>query len=196
MGQPSALLTDLIRKGLTQAGWTLNDLDGFALSIGPGSFTGLRVGVATVKTMAWALKKPVLPVSSLEVLAQNLSSESGQIAPFVDARKAKVYTALFRSEGTGGVKRLTQDRLGLPEEVLRDLPKRTFLIGDGIRRYSELIRSVGDNRIMVGPDSACIPRAENLCRIAAARWPKAKVDDPHSLVPEYLYSKESDITGW
>ncbi len=196
MGQPSALLTDLIQKGLTQAGWELSDLDGFALSIGPGSFTGLRVGVATVKTMAWALKKPALPVSSLEVLAQNVRGGSGEVLVFVDARKGKVYTARFSCEKDGTLKRLTQDRLMVPEELLRDLPKKGILIGDGIRRHQPLITSMGDGRVELAPPSAWIPEAQNLCRIAAARWPKARVDDPHSLVPEYLYSKESDITGW
>lgn len=195
-GRPSTLLAQLIQQALQHAGIHLNQLDGFAISIGPGSFTGLRVGVMTVKTLAWALKKPVLPVSSLEVLAHNVTLSHGDIVPFLDARKGKVYSASFSFDGTGTFKRWKQDQLLLPEICLQDLPPQSLLLGNGIRRYSELLDSIGEGRFSVAPVSAWIPRADSVCRIAASRWPDSKVDDPHRLVPQYLYSQESDITGW
>ena len=194
-GRPSTLLADLIKEVLLLAGSELSQLDGFAVSIGPGSFTGLRVGVATVKTMAWALKKPVLPVSSLEVLAHNLSISSCQVSSFVDARKAKVYTARFSPDGPGNLKRLNEDQLLPPEEALLQCVAETILVGDGIRRYRDLLAKAGKEWILA-PEWSWIPSAEALCRIAAGRWPTGAVDDPHRLVPQYLYSQESDITGW
>ena len=195
MGRPSSHLMEMIQQGMEQAGFTLEDLDGFALSIGPGSFTGLRVGVMTVKTLAWSLKKPVLPVSSLEVIAQNAGSSSQPVCIFLDARKGKVYSALFEADGAGHLKRLSQDRLLLPEEALKQIPKGTLLLGDGVQRYSELFAS-HEQKPVVAPASDWIPKAESLCRIAVSRWPTGTVDDPHRLVPQYLYSQESDITGW
>ena len=194
-GRPSALLADLIQQAAASAGLGLKELDGFAVSIGPGSFTGLRVGVMTVKTLAWALKKPVLPVSSLEVIAQNLKSFPQPVGLFLDARKAKVYGALFSPNGPGRLKRLTEDRLMPPEEALRGFPDRTILVGDGLKRYGELARSLRGETVSFAPEESGIPSAESLCLLAAERWPAGKVDDPHRLVPKYLYSLESDITG-
>jgi len=195
-GRPSDFLTDLIEKAVSSNGLSLADLDGFTISIGPGSFTGLRVGVTTVKTLAWALKKPVLPVSSLEVIAQNFIGSADPVALFLDARKGKVYTALFSSDGVQGMKRLSEDQVLLPEEVLKKLSPQTMVVGDGLRRYSDLIAASGPGTFRLAPEAQWIPSAESLCRIAAGCWPSGVLDDPHRLVPQYLYSKESDITGW
>ena len=191
-GPPSLLLTEIIRQATIQAGVPLKALDGFAVSIGPGSFTGLRVGVTTVKTLAWALQKPVVPVSSLEVMARNLKGQNRQVLTFVDARKAKVYSALFMCNGAAEIQRLTPDRLLSPEEALRQRRDQPVLIvGDGVRRYGELLRNVE-----VADPSLWIPRADEVCRAAQVQWATARMDDPHRLVPQYLYSKESNITGW
>ena len=181
-GQPSTSLTELIDNAIRQAGCDLESLDGFSISIGPGSFTGLRVGVMTVKTLSWALKKQILPISSLEVLAQNLKGSAEPVVPFVDARKGKIYV------------RVTEDRLLLPEEALKNIPQGACLVGDGVKRYQELVGKRPD--LAVASAEMGIPRADHLCRLAASRWPQGCLADPHRLVPEYLYSKESDITGW
>lgn len=204
-GLPSLWLTEQIRQVLEEAGLDLADLDSLAVSIGPGSFTGLRIGVMTAKAIAWALKKPVISVSSLEVAAQNLHERSGNLLSFVDARKEKVYSALFSADGNFPVQRRTPDRLTPPEEALRGLARQVpaglegqamVVVGDGLRRYEGLVRSVLGDAARLAEPSLWIPRADRLCRIAQIRWPEARLDDPHRLVPEYLYSKESDITGW
>ena len=194
-GLPSLLLTDLIQSVLKEAGISLEALDGFAVSIGPGSFTGLRIGVMTVKTLAWALKKPVLPVSSLEVMAHN-ARESGQpVVPFVDARKGNVYMASFAPDGRGKLRRTAPDELLRPEEALRRFPEPALLLGDGLNRYAELVASLASAGVQRADPELWVPRADSLCEIAASRWPEALVDDPHRLVPQYLYSQESDIIG-
>ncbi len=196
-GPPSLWLTEQIRQALEEAGLALADLDGLAVSIGPGSFTGLRVGVVTVKAIAWALKKPVVPISSLEVAAQNFHERSGTLLAFGDARKGKVYSALFSAHGSFPVQRRTPDRLTPPEEALRGLEGRGIVVfGDGLRRYEGLVRSVLGDAAQAAEPSLWTPRADWLCRIAQIRWPESRLDDPHRLVPEYLYSKESDVTGW
>ena len=208
-GRPSDFLTDLIEKAVSSANLSLEKLDGFAISIGPGSFTGLRVGVTTVKTLAWALKKKILPVSSLEVIAQNFVDSADPVALFLDARKGKVYTALFSANGAGGMKRLSEDQTVLPAEALKNLPPKVVLAGDGLKRYGELLSSFprkreSDPRFReddvsswkLASEAQWIPSADSLCRIATGRWPSGVLDDPHRLVPQYLYSKESDITGW
>ncbi len=193
LGRPSTLLADMIQQAAKEGGFALAETAGFAVSIGPGSFTGLRVGVTTVKTLAWALKKPVLPVSSLEVIAHNAAGPCEHACIFVDARKNKVYTASFSAGPDGSVNRLSKDLLGLPEEALKKLPPGALIVGDGIRRYQELIRSMEGKGFLLAPESAWVPLAVSVCRIALSRWPAGILDDPHPLVPQYLYSKEGDI---
>ncbi len=180
--RPSDFLAGMIEESVKAAGLKLNELSGFAVSIGPGSFTGLRIGVTTVKTLAWALKKWVLPVSTLEVIAQGFSEGKQPIFLLMDARKGKVYTASFSPNAEGGLKRLTPDRLLPPQEALQEMPESALLVGDAARYHPDLL--------------APAPSAKAVCQIAARRWPNGVVNDPHRLVPEYLYSKESDITGW
>ena len=194
-GPPSLLLTELIRQAASQAGVTLETLDGFAVSAGPGSFTGLRVGVMTVKTLAWALKKPVVPVSSLEVMARNAQGQTRRVLTFVDARKEKVYSALFSCNGAAQIQRLTPDILLSPEEALRQRGGQPVLIvGDGIRRYGGLVQADAGGGGEISDPSLWIPRADEVCKAAQIHWTD-RIDDPHRLVPQYLYSKESDVTG-
>lgn len=195
-GRPSTGLADLIQEALNEAGLRMAELDGFALSIGPGSFTGLRVGVVTAKTLAWALKRPVLPVSSLEVLARNLEDSPCDVIPFVDARKGNLYVSSFSPNGRGSLKRVAPDELLRPEEALERIRPPAAVVGDGLNRYGLLLDAAGKGAVRKAPASAWIPRADSLGRVAAAAWPAGAVDDPHRLVPQYLYSQGSDITGW
>ena len=194
-GRPSLLLTDMIQAALQKAGLTLEALDGFAVSIGPGSFTGLRVGVMTVKTLAWALRKPVLPVSSLEVIARNLDGGTQPVVPFLDARKGNVYMASFTPGEDGRLQRVAPDALLRPEEALRRFSEPAVLAGDGLSRYAGLVGSLAPAGVEQAPPELWVPRADVLCRIAVSLWPAGLLDDPHRLVPQYLYSQESDIIG-
>ncbi|MBI3318131.1 MAG: tRNA (adenosine(37)-N6)-threonylcarbamoyltransferase complex dimerization subunit type 1 TsaB [Candidatus Omnitrophica bacterium] len=195
VGRPSSLLTPMVEEALRAAGLELGALDGFSVSVGPGSFTGLRVGVMTVKTFSWALKKPALPVSTLEVIAENFPASEKQLRLFMDARKGKVYTAAFSSNGSGPWKREREDQLLLPEKALEGVEPGTLLAGDGLKRFPELAVSLA-GKARRAEEGTWTPRADRLCAIAGRRWPQGVLDDPHRLVPQYLYSQESDVTGW
>ena len=186
-GPPSLLLADMIQQALQEAKWEIRNLDGFAVSIGPGSFTGLRIGAMTVKALAWALSKPVLPVSSLEVIAHNLSDSRLPVVPFLDAKKGNVYTASFVPDGGGFLRRAAPDERLCLEEVLRRFERPAVLVGDGLPRYAEQVSSLPPAGLQQAPPEFWAPRADRLCRIAASRWLAGLLDDPHRLVPEYLY---------
>lgn len=196
-GRPSSLLTGLIEEALRQAGMELAQLDALAVSIGPGSFTGLRVGVMTAKTLAWALRRPVQPVSSLEAIAQNLAASPRDVLVFLDARKGNVYSALFSPEGDGQLARATEDELLLPADALGRARGSAIVIGDGLKKYGALVAGTSSTaaRLEPAPEDLWFPRADTVCRLADCQWPQGRVDDPHRLVPKYLYSKESDIIG-
>lgn len=194
LGRPSGLLTDLIEHALEKAELPLERIDAIAVSIGPGSFTGLRVGTVTAKTMGWALKIPVIPVSSLEVTAQNLAGTKKELHLLLDARKGNVYYARF-GPGPDGLIRLEADQRLKPEEAIQKINPDSFLMGDAPDKYADLILSAGLDRCEPVPSFAWVPRADHLCRIAQSRWPEGQVTDWHRIQPNYLYSQEHDIAA-
>lgn len=129
----SRTLLPMAEDMLKNAELSLHDVDLFAVAHGPGSFTGVRIGVSTVKGLSWALDKPCVGVSTLEGMAWNGLSAGGVICPVMDARRSQVYNALFEIRD-GRPTRLTEDRPisleDLSEEV-RALGRPVFLVGDG-----------------------------------------------------------------
>ena len=143
----SELLLPMVRSLLTSTALTEDDIDLFACTVGPGSFTGVRIGTSVIKGLAFGRQKPCAAVSSLEALAEALMPLSGLIAPVMDARRAQVYNALFRSEN-GVLTRLTPDRAisaaELAEEVRREHGGTPcYLIGDGYRVAEAAFREAG-----------------------------------------------------
>ena len=129
----SATLMPMVEDMLKNSGRTLGEMDAFAVSVGPGSFTGLRIGIATVKGLAWGLEKPCAGVSTLEAMAWNLAHVDGVICCAMDARRGQVYNALFRAEG-GTLHRLTPDRAISLEELAEEQKNYAgaqFVVGDG-----------------------------------------------------------------
>ena len=118
---------------LAQCGHRLEDVDVIAVAAGPGSFTGLRIGVSTAKGLAWAGDKPCAPCSTLESMAWQLAHMDGIIIAAMDARRNQVYNAIFRAQG-GALERLSPDRaIGLEEleAEAKKLEERKILVGDG-----------------------------------------------------------------
>ena len=129
----SATLMPMAEDMLKNAGLTLAEMDVIAVAVGPGSFTGLRIGVSAAKGLAWALDKPCAPCSTLESMAWQVAHMDGELCPVMDARRKQVYNARFRSEG-GAPVRLTPDRAisleDLADEV-KNVGKPQILVGDG-----------------------------------------------------------------
>ena len=115
-----------------------SDIDYFAIAIGPGSFTGLRIGLASVKALAQATQKQIIPVSTLEALAYNISYSSGIVCPLLDARRNQVYSALFKTNNSGKVERLTPDKALSIQDLLIQLKEYNnpvFFLGDGAEKF-------------------------------------------------------------
>lgn len=129
----SETLLPMIEASLKLLGLNADDIDLFALSEGPGSFTGVRIGAATIKGLAFGKDKPCVGVSTLEALAENLSSFNGIVCPAMNARRNQVYNALFRSKD-GKLQRLTEDRaisVSELEEELGAFSEPVYICGDG-----------------------------------------------------------------
>jgi tRNA threonylcarbamoyladenosine biosynthesis protein TsaB len=139
----SERLMGAVDRLLTDAGWTVRDLEGLAVSVGPGSFTGLRIGLSTVKGLAFALAVPIAAVPSLDAMATLLPFAALPVCPVLDARKREVYASLYRWDGAG--MRREWEYLALaPADLARRLDEPVILIGDAADQidspYAQRIR--------------------------------------------------------
>lgn len=134
-------LLPMAESVLSFLGLKVSDIDLFSVAAGPGSFTGVRIGVSTVKGLAFGTEKPCIGVSTLEALAYNLQSVNGLVCPVMNARRKQVYTALFRIEN-GSLTRLMEDSAISVEElgeVLRAYQEPIYLVGDGFDLVTEML---------------------------------------------------------
>ena len=188
----STLLVPMIDKLLKKTRTKLKSIDCFVVSIGPGSFTGLRISVATVKGLAYVTKKPIVTVPTLDVIAENAKGFKGVICPVLDARKNKVYSCIYKSDGKV-IKRISKYLL----EPLEDLKKR-------VERYKDIIflgDAVEKGLIYRSPTSYgsrtsfWYPKADIAARMGLEYFRKKRFVKAEDLEPLYLYSRECDIKG-
>ncbi len=174
----SSMLVPTIDRLLKKSRVKLESIDCFAISIGPGSFTGLRIGAVTVKGLSYALNKPIVAVPTLDVIAQNVKGFIGIICPVLDARKNKVYACLYKSDGKN-INKISKYLLLSAEELMKKTAgygKKVFL-GDVIGLKS------------------WYPKAEVVANLGAEYYRAKKFVTAEKLEPLYLYSRECDIIG-
>ncbi len=149
---------------LGEAGWTLADIDLYAVVTGPGSFTGLRIGLATVNGLAQVHGRPVVGVTSLAAVAMNLPLLEDPFCVFLDARKKEVYAQLFQWR-EGQLTALGEPRVCPPRDLLESLELRSVaLVGDGVRLYRSLIDE------QLGARAQIPPPCSHQIRAASAAW--------------------------
>lgn len=187
----SGRLLESISGLLSAAGLTPDGLDALAVSLGPGSFTGVRVGIATVKGLAIAIRKPVVGFSSLAMLAMNLPFAVSQVAPLFDARKGEVYAALYRC-GALPVP-LVPDLVVPPEKFLATIDAPTLFVGEGAVRYRDLIRETLGDLALFAPWHAHIPRASAGAVIALHAALEGNFTPLALLNPTYLRASEAEL---
>lgn len=176
---------------LREAGVAVADLDGFGVSLGPGSFTGLRVGIATVKGLALASDKPVIGFSSLAMLAMNLPWSSCQVCPMLDARKNEVYAGLYQCEGIPTI--ISADCVAAPADFLDNIVDTTVFLGSGAVRYREIIVSKLGSKAVFAPFSCNTPRASAGAALAFQAFSRGEVTPIDQLNPAYIRPSEAEI---
>lgn len=169
------------------------DLSGVAVSIGPGSFTGLRIGLATAKMLAYALKIPVVAVPSLEALAYHYPVPNVYIASVLDAQKSNAYFALYEWNGKGFDERQKTCVRAFTEvlEYCSSLDKPVIFVGDIAQKKAELIKQY-DN-ISLGLPNLCMPRASNVAMAAKERFLRGEFDNIMDLEPVYIRRSEAEV---
>jgi tRNA threonylcarbamoyladenosine biosynthesis protein TsaB len=185
-------LMDMIHAVLQTANLTVSDVDGWAVSAGPGSFTGLRIGMSTIKGLAVASGKPVAGVSSLEVLAWQVLPCSDLMCPMLDARKGQVYCARYRSVSGALVQELPAVVLS-PGQAVRDINKRCVFVGDGAQHYESVIVSSLGDCARIAFDGQHIIRASSVAWLSLQHFESGHSDDPARLVPYYIRKSDAEL---
>jgi len=189
----SERLLGTIELILKEARFALEDLDGWAISLGPGSFTGLRIGVSTVKGLALATQKPVAGVSTLDVLAYQISSTPYLICPILDARKGEVYTAFYRYGERNDLKRQSAYRAIKPEDLMKDIQERTIFIGDGVKTYRDYLKKSLESLAIFSPNSINFPHGSGVAKLGLELLRKGEFLDLANFTPLYIRPSEAEM---
>jgi tRNA threonylcarbamoyladenosine biosynthesis protein TsaB len=187
----SERLMSAVDRLLDDCGLAPADLDGLAVSVGPGSFTGLRVGLATVKALAMALDLPVAAVPTLDALAARLPFADAPVCPILDARKKEVYLSLYRWRESGMVREW--DYLALPPELAAArLEAPVILLGDGIEACRPWLERLGAG-VRVAPAAQRLPSAAVVAGLGRAALAAGAGVDAEALAPLYLRPSEAQL---
>jgi tRNA threonylcarbamoyladenosine biosynthesis protein TsaB len=176
---------------LRNSGVAVADLDAIGVSQGPGSFTGLRVGIATAKGLALASGKPIVAFSSLAMLAMNLPYAEYPVCTLFDAKKNEVYAALFQCRNLPET--LLAECVVPPEDFLSRIQGPTLFVGSGALRYRDLIAETLGDRAIFAPPFCHQPRASAGALLAADLFARGELASPAALVPSYLRASEAEI---
>lgn len=170
----------------------LSEIGAVAVDVGPGLFTGLRVGVATAKAMASALRVPMVGVTSLDLLAFEVRWTSRRIVSVVDARRGEVFFAFYR-QVPGGVQRLSEMRCGNPEELCSEIQatgEECLAVGDGALRYAENLADL--TKVELSDAGLAFPSPGNLVQLAHARALREEFVNSWDLQPVYLRKADAE----
>lgn len=187
-------LPGAVKRVLQASQMTVGQVEAIVVDLGPGSFTGLRIGLAFVKALAFPAKTPVVGVSSLDVLAANAPFAPGRICPLLDAKQHNVYAALYQMDGGRPVRR-SDYFLGPVDDWLAHVTSATVFLGDGCALYRDRIAERLDDRARFAAMDLWFPRVATLGRLGQARLSKGERDDPRRLVPMYLYPLDCSVRG-
>jgi tRNA threonylcarbamoyladenosine biosynthesis protein TsaB len=182
----------MIRETLQMAELELPEIDAFAISLGPGSFTGLRIGISTVQGLAFAGGQPCVGVSTLEALALPCLPWPHGICTLMDARQGEVYAGYFRERG-GGLEALAPERVLPLTEALRGLHPPQLFVGNGAAFYRERIAAIMGEGANFAPPDRNLPRAGTVARLAHAQLAAGQNVAPDALVPRYLRQSDAEL---
>jgi tRNA threonylcarbamoyladenosine biosynthesis protein TsaB len=188
----SERLMSTVDRVMKDTGFMMADMDGYAVAIGPGSFTGLRIGLAAVKGLALVTGKPVAAVPTLKALAWNLSYAAYPVCPMLDARKHEVYAATFRFDGTALVPDMAESVISL-SRLSERISDKTLFTGEASRLFHKDICELFGTRALFAPVSAILPSAASVAEIGLDMIKKGQQADPDNITPVYIRKPEAEV---
>lgn len=191
----SERLMPMMEQLLKACGFALGEVDGIAVAVGPGSFTGVRIGVTTAKTLAQVLEKPLVGVSTLEATARNLAGVTGRVCPIFDARNRRVYTAPFQGTGRDLV-RLQEDGSCTIDELVQELNGQSlvYFVGDAVSLYQQMLTAELGEAAVFPPHSTWMPRGGVVAELGNQAFLRGETVDLFALAPNYLKPAEAEVT--
>ncbi len=190
----SQKLMPMVAELLESCEVRIEAVDYIAVAEGPGSFTGLRIGVATAKGLAHAVNIPVVGVSTLDALAFNLAFSQGLICPILDARRGQVYTGIYKWE-LGELCPIEKPTATTIDELVEKLTKRSeevIFLGDGVGKHKDMLENRLKDRMEIAPISDRMPKASSVAELAFKQIRKGNVKSYYELAPEYLRKSEAE----
>ncbi len=191
----SETLLPMVDNVVKMTGTDLSEIDAIAVSAGPGSFTGLRIGSATAKGLGLALDKPIVPVVTTEILAMNAFGFNGIICPIMDARRSQVYTGLYRNNKDGFTVLTDVDALGIDEAVEQALKfsEDVMFLGDGVPVFKEhILESKRNVNFLFAPENNLFQRSGSLGIRALELFKEGKTVSAASHAPDYLRLSQAE----
>ncbi len=186
-------LAPAIEYCCTEIGTSLDHVSAIAVGVGPGLFTGLRVGVTTAKVLAQALRVPMIPVPSLDLLAYPLRHAHGLVVSAIDARRSEIYYALYRTV-PGGVQRASEYEVGSADDLATELEARgeeALLCGDGALAYAKIFRDV--ERVELAGPAHAAPSLAALAELAVGRYQREEFCGADDVLPLYLRKSDAEL---
>ena len=194
-------LDDLLKKCKIR----INDIDGFAVSIGPGSFTGLRIGLSTCKGFNLATGKPIIPVGTLDAIVESFLSAPEflnsairnpqspiLLCPILDAKKGEVYASLYKYEKEV-IKKLEDDMAVSPEVLCRKIEEPTIFFGEGIKTYGDFIKNKLNGLAHFYNDAQKNSVAASIALLGGKKLERGDIEDSAALKPRYIRRSEAEI---
>ncbi|MFH0731418.1 MAG: tRNA (adenosine(37)-N6)-threonylcarbamoyltransferase complex dimerization subunit type 1 TsaB [Candidatus Omnitrophota bacterium] len=190
--QGSAVVSE-VKKLLENINWRIEEIELFCAGTGPGSFTGLRTSLAAIRTFSIALKRPLVGVSSFDVIANNFTGQANtDVCILFDARQNNAY-ARFYKQKEASAEPYTDFILKPLEDILDLIKQPTIIAGDIIKQHKEKILKAKKGLVFFAPEESCYPKADVLGKLALVRYKAGYKDSPYKLLPLYIYPKECQI---
>lgn len=182
----SEVLLPAIENACRQTGINITDFDLFACTIGPGSFTGLRIGVSTLKGFMLATKKPAVGVSSLAALALNAGKSTKKICSIMDAGRGQVYYAGFKYDSKGLLRQVEKEQVLNPSHITYD--KKKLYVGEGVVKYSGMMKT--EDKVKIASSSHLYIRASSVATLGKEKFDQNELLNIETFIPAYLRSTD------
>ena len=189
----SEVLLPAIDQVCRQTRIKISEIDLFACTIGPGSFTGLRIGVSTLKGLMLATGKPAVGISSLTALALNLGKSSKIICSVMDAGRGQVYTAYYRYNENGLLDQIGTDKAVDPREIIHNPEEEIIFVGDGAIKYTGIINNTKNEKINIASAAQQYIRASSVGILGREKYNRKELLNPETFVPVYLRSADARV---
>ncbi len=185
-------LLDTIDGALRAISIPLERLDGIAVGLGPGSFTGLRIGVTTAKSLAYSLHKPVVGIPTLDALAAQYLFTPTLVCPLLDARKREVYAAFYRNTGAQ-VERISEYAVLAPQHLFHDVSEAVIVLGEGTIPYRNQLETLLGSQANFADMAHSTPRSSLIAQLGHDRIIRGEYDDTLTLTPLYVRRSDAEI---